>query len=114
MMDITLLQASETVMRKSAEMAASDPHGFIITIVSVTVVFVSLTILYFAYNFIGKCVNGRKKKEGRKKTEAYRGQSHPCASGTLYARNRLPVCRGKHGILAERPPSADQVRHGMV
>ena len=88
MMDITLLQASETVMRKSAEMAASDPHGFIITIVSVTVVFVSLTILYFAYNFIGKCVNGRKKKEGRKKTAVHDGREEETAAAISMALHR--------------------------
>lgn len=56
---ITLLQVSENVVRKSAEMAARDPHGLIITLVSVTVVFVALVILYFAYTFIGKATNGK-------------------------------------------------------
>lgn len=56
---ITLLQVSENVVRKSAEMAARDPHGLIITLVSVAVVFVALVILYFAYTFIGKAVNGK-------------------------------------------------------
>ena len=56
---ITLLQVSENVVRKSAEMAARDPHGLIITLVSVAVVFSALVILYFAYTFIGKAVNGK-------------------------------------------------------
>ncbi len=56
---ITLLQVSENVVRKSAEMAARDPHGLIITLVSVAVVFVALVILYFAYTFIGKAINGK-------------------------------------------------------
>ena len=56
---ITLLQVSENVVRKSAEMAARDPHGLIITLVSVTVVFSALVILYFAYTFIGKAINGQ-------------------------------------------------------
>ena len=54
---ITLLQVSENVVRKSAEMAARDPHGLIITLVSVAVVFSALVILYFAYTFIGKAIN---------------------------------------------------------
>ena len=54
-----LLQASENVVTKSAEMAVRDPHGLIITLVSVAVVFSALVILYFAYAFIGKTVNGR-------------------------------------------------------
>lgn len=53
-----LLQVSENVVRKSAEMAARDPHGVIITVVSVAVVFTALVVLYFAYTFVGKAVNG--------------------------------------------------------
>ena len=54
-----LLQVSENVVRKSAEMAARDPHGVIITVVSVAVVFTALVVLYFAYTFVGKTVNGK-------------------------------------------------------
>lgn len=54
---VALLQVSENVIRNSAEMASRDPHGLIITLVSVAVVFVALVILYFAYAFIGKVVN---------------------------------------------------------
>lgn len=72
-----LLQTSENVIRKSAEMAERDPHGVIITLVSVAVVFSALIILYFAYTLIGKSVNSNiswkrifccesRKKAGRK------------------------------------------------
>lgn len=54
---LILLQVSENVVRKSAEMADRDPHGLIITIVSVAVVFTALIVLYFAYTFVGKAVN---------------------------------------------------------
>ena len=54
-----LLQVSENVVRKSAEMAARDTHGIIITVVSVAVVFTALVVLYFAYTFVGKAVNGK-------------------------------------------------------
>ena len=56
-----LLQVSEQVAIKSAEMAAKDPHGIIITAVSVSVVFFALIILYFAYTFIGKMSSGEIK-----------------------------------------------------
>ena len=56
-----LLNVSESVLVKSAEMAEKDPHGAIITVVSVTVVFVALIILYFAYAFIGKLSSGEVK-----------------------------------------------------
>ena len=70
-----LLQVSENVVRKSAEMAVKDPHGAIITLVSVSVVFVALIILYFAYSFIGKLSSGKislklPKKEEKKKAAA--------------------------------------------
>lgn len=46
----------------------NDPHGIIITIVSVCVVFCSLIILYFAYSLIGKIISGGvgmpKRKSG--------------------------------------------------
>lgn len=56
-----LLQVSEQVAAKSADMAAKDPYGFIITVVSVSVVFIALIILYFAYTFIGKLTSGQIK-----------------------------------------------------
>lgn len=55
---MTLLQVSQSVIEKSAAMAEKDPHGAIITLVSVTVVFTALVILYFAYNFTGKLASG--------------------------------------------------------
>ena len=72
-----LLQASESVLLKSAEMAERDPHGAIITIVSVSVVFCSLIILYYAYTFIGKILSGELKltlPKRRRKTADKSGQ----------------------------------------
>lgn len=71
-----ILQASQTVAEKSAEMLEKDPHGFIITIVSVSVVFVALIILYLAYEVIGKLASGkiRMPQLGRRKTSI---QSNP-------------------------------------
>lgn len=60
-----LLQVSESVIRKSAEMAERDPHGLIITLVSVCVVFTALIILYYAYTLIGKMMNGGLKRKGK-------------------------------------------------
>ena len=65
-----LLQASESVLVKSAEMLEKDPHGAIITIVSVSVVFCALIILYFAYTFIGKLASGQWKMPERKPRKA--------------------------------------------
>ena len=62
-----LLQASQTVAEKSADMLEKDPHGAIITLVSVTVVFTALVILYFAYTLIGKISSGQFKLPERKR-----------------------------------------------
>ena len=70
MNSLELLQVSDNVLLKSAEMAEKDPHGSIITLVSIGVVFMALIILYFAYSMIGKIISGhinipsiiRKKK----------------------------------------------------
>lgn len=71
-----LLQVSDNVVHKSAEMAVRDPHGLIISIVSVAVVFSALVILYFAYTLIGKTVNGRFewKRPSCKKRKSPDGQ----------------------------------------
>lgn len=60
-----IFQASD-VMSKSADIAQKDPHGFIITAVSILVVFSSLIILYFAYKFIGIVVNKTCSRSSRK------------------------------------------------
>ena len=60
-----IFQASE-VLSKSADIAQKDPHGFIITAVSILVVFSSLIILYFAYKFIGIVVNKTCNRSSRK------------------------------------------------
>ncbi len=58
MNSLELLQVSDNVLLKSAEMAEKDPHGSIITLVSIGVVFMALIILYFAYSMIGKIISG--------------------------------------------------------
>ena len=60
-----IFQASD-VMNKSADIAQKDPHGFIITAVSILVVFSSLIILYFAYKFIGIVVNKTCRPQAKK------------------------------------------------
>ena len=70
MTGIAILQTSASVLQKSAEMAEKDPHGAIITLVSVSVVFCALIILYFAYTFIGKLSSGEVKLKMPKKKAA--------------------------------------------
>lgn len=65
----TLLQ-TETVLAKSAEMAQKDPYGWIITIVSISVVFVSLALLFILYYLIGRIVNRLCKEKQPQTTSA--------------------------------------------
>jgi Na+-transporting methylmalonyl-CoA/oxaloacetate decarboxylase gamma subunit len=67
MTGFAILQTSTSVLQKSAEMADKDPHGVIITLVSVSVVFAALIILYFAYTFIGYLSSGKLKLRKNKK-----------------------------------------------
>ena len=67
MTGFAILQTSASVLQKSAEMADKDPHGVIITLVSVSVVFAALIILYFAYTFIGYLSSGKLKLRKNKK-----------------------------------------------
>lgn len=92
---ISLLQVSESVVVKSAEMADKDPHGLIITAVSVSVVFAALVILYFAYTLVGKAVNnstGWKKllkpaasKNGAKPSDGKQAPSEEVAAAIALA-----------------------------
>ena len=56
------------------QISESDPHGLIITVVSVSVVFAALILLYFAYTLTGKLVNWNsgkpaKQEKRKRKTE---------------------------------------------
>ena len=74
MIGFAILQTSSSVLTKSAEMADKDPHGAIITLVSVSVVFIALIVLYFAYTFIGNISSGKvnlpKKREKTKNVKS--------------------------------------------
>lgn len=56
MLPLTLIQA-ENVLTKSMELAEKDPHGWIITVVSISVVFVSLALLFVLYFLFGRLIN---------------------------------------------------------
>ena len=56
MLPLTHIQA-ESVLSKSMELAEKDPHGLIITIVSISVVFISLALLFVLYFLFGRLIN---------------------------------------------------------
>lgn len=57
------------ILTKSEEIAITDPQGFYITIVSTSVVFTALLILYLAYTTISLIVKRtEKEKKGKRLT----------------------------------------------
>ena len=56
MMHLYTLLASADAAEKVADIAERDPHGVIISIVSIAIVFIVLTILYIAYELTGAIV----------------------------------------------------------
>lgn len=60
-MILQLLQtgAAERVAQKAAHIMEVDPHGFTLTIVSVSVVFGSLFLLFVAYSITGRLFTGK-------------------------------------------------------
>lgn len=67
MIQMTLLPLDAArVAEKAAHMAEVDPHGIIITIVSVSVVFLALLVLFFCYSLVGKFCTGAVREWVRK------------------------------------------------
>lgn len=60
----TTLQMLDHVAMQSDMIAEIDPHGVILSTISILVIFISLLILFIAYTLIGKCI---KKIETREK-----------------------------------------------
>ena len=71
MLTLMLPQVDSLTMAHSADMATKDPHGILLTLTSVTIVFLAIVSLIFAYSLIGKIVNkgSRPDKEEHKREE---------------------------------------------
>lgn len=65
---LPMLAQAERIHQRSAELAQRDPHGWIMTLTAVAVVFSALIILAIAYNILGY-FNGGK---GAEKIAAWR------------------------------------------
>lgn len=48
-------------------MAQTDPHGWTLTLISVSTVFAALIVLYFIYNFTGNIFSGKYKRKPKAK-----------------------------------------------
>lgn len=64
---INLLEArpyidGHTITEKAESLWQTDPHGFILTLIAVSTVFLGLVILFFIYNLSGNIFSGKYKK----------------------------------------------------
>lgn len=55
------INGSTNQKSKAETIQETDPHGWTLTIVSVSVVFLALILLFIIYNFSGKCFSGKIK-----------------------------------------------------
>lgn len=63
-------------------MAATDPHGWTLTIISVSVVFIALIILYGLYSLSGKFFSGELKANAQKGWRAGKRLTRAVIPGT--------------------------------
>lgn len=87
------------VVEKSASMAETDPHGIIITIVSVSVVFAVLLALLIAYTLVGKIISAadRKKASSDKETKVRQDKG-------IHDKESYMITIGKQSVTANRAP----------
>jgi biotin carboxyl carrier protein len=76
MFPLDLIQA-ENVLAKSMELAEKDPHGWIITLVSISVVFISLALLFVLYFLFGRLINFVFKEKKQVEQEVVKEESRP-------------------------------------
>lgn len=76
MLPLTFIQ-TENVLTKSMELAEKDPYGLIITAVSISVVFLSLALLFVLYFLIGRLLNIIFREKKQEKIEVAEEDSLP-------------------------------------
>ena len=69
---INLLEArpyidGHTITAKAESLWQTDPHGWTLTLIAVSAVFLGLIILFFIYNFSGNIFSGKYKKAPKEK-----------------------------------------------
>ena len=69
---INLLEArpyinGHTITAKAESLWQTDPHGWTLTLIAVSTVFIGLIILYFIYSFSGNIFSGKYKKAPKEK-----------------------------------------------
>ena len=113
MLPITHIQA-ESVLSKSMELAEKDPHGLIITIVSISVVFLSLALLFVLYFLFGRLINIIFKEKKQEVKETHEEESQPQEDKDLHDHesNIITICRNDYLNIRSLAPLA--IKSGVV
>ncbi|MBQ1209823.1 MAG: OadG family protein [Bacteroidales bacterium] len=56
-----------SIAQKATELMQKDPHGLVVSMVAILVVFLSLYILYYCYRFVGYWFTRKKGTKSAKK-----------------------------------------------
>ncbi len=64
------LPNGHTITEKAVELSQTDPHGFTLTIIAVSTVFLGLIVLCFIYSLSGNFFTGKYKKAPKEKKVA--------------------------------------------
>ena len=87
---MTLLQTLRQVAEQSAVIAEMDPHGIIVSTISILAVLLSLLILFLAYLLIGKCV---RMARNHYKASAPETETTPDCANIPAATNNITIRR---------------------
>ena len=113
MLPLTHIQA-ESVLSKSMELAEKDPYGLIITIVSISVVFLSLALLFVLYFLFGRLINIIFKEKKQEVKETHEEESQPQEDKDLHDHesNIITICRNDDLNIRSLAPLA--IKSGVV
>ena len=113
MLPLTHIQA-ESLLSKSMELAEKDPHGLIITIVSISVVFLSLALLFVLYFLFGRLINIIFKEKKQEVKETHEEESQPQEDKDLHDQesNIITICRKDNLNISSQAPLA--IRSGVI
>ena len=113
MLPLTHIQA-ESVLSKSMELAEKDPYGLIITIVSISVVFLSLALLFVLYFLFGRLINIIFKEKKQEVKETHEEESQPQEDKDLHDHesNIITICRNDYLNIRSLAPLA--IKSGVV
>ena len=87
---MTLLQTLRQVSEQSAIIADKDPHGIIVSTVSIVAIFLSLLILFLVYLLIGKCVRMTKERISEKEGGKVESGGNRTAAENIITIRRKP------------------------